>query len=220
MSPSLQYALTVGPLGFYLWIIAFWHSGQRPRVVNGLPDFVLLTLGVGGVLAFGPFGQLLAHRLFKHPDAFDWLTIVSSLGLVATILARRSIHRVVVYHIRESDVAPVLEDVLRGEPVPFLRTMHGYEDATGRRGLRVEVTRSLRCVFIEALGPDPDRLIQVVRKGLRERLRSVNSPPNRTAFGFYAASLAVMFAPLISDFLAQPIAREVLRVFLERIRGG
>ena len=172
MSPSLQYALTVGPLGFYLWIIAFWHSGQRPWVVNGLMDFVLLALGVGGVLAFGPFGQLLAHRLFRHPDAFDWLTIVSSLGLVAAILARRSVHRVVVYHIRESDVAPVLEDVLRAERLTFVRTMHGYEDATGRRGLRVEVTRSLRCVLIEAIGPDPDRLIQVIRKGLE-----VTTPP-------------------------------------------
>src|SRR5438309_1399111 len=61
MNGPWQYALTVGPLGFYLWVLGLWQSGRRPHVVRGLTDFTLLAFGVGGVLAFGPFGQLLAR---------------------------------------------------------------------------------------------------------------------------------------------------------------
>src|SRR5882757_922117 len=50
MSSPWQYALTVGPLGFYLWVLAVWQSGRRPRVVRGLVDFALLAAGLGGVV--------------------------------------------------------------------------------------------------------------------------------------------------------------------------
>ena len=220
MSLSLQYLLTVGPLGFYLWIVAFWHSGNRPRVVNGLLDFTLLTLGVGGVIAFGPFGKMVVRRFFDRPDVFDWLAIVSALGLVATIFAIRSVHRLVVYHVRANDLFSALDDVLLTLDLPFVRTIHGYEDPSRTRGLRVEVTRSLGCVVIEALGSDPEGLIRQVRKCLRERLRSVVSPPGPMAFGFYSASLAVMLIPLLTLFFVEPKTREVLRVLFERIRGG
>src|SRR6516165_2656550 len=61
MTSPLQYALMVGPLAFYLWLLACWNSGRSPRVVSGLVDHALLVFGVGGVLAFGPLGQLAAR---------------------------------------------------------------------------------------------------------------------------------------------------------------
>jgi len=220
MSPSIQYVLTVGPLGFYLWLIAFWHSGRHPRVVSGLVDFTLLALGVGGVIAFGPLGQLAARRLFDRPDAFDWLTIVSSVGLVATILARRSLTRVIVYHVSEKDLASAMEAVLHAENLPYVRTLHGYQDPTGRRGLRIEVTQIPSCVTIEAVGPDPEGLIRQIRSGLRKALRYVDSAPSLSALGLYAASFAVVVGPLLYFLSTQPHAREAFRAFLQRFRGG
>ena len=220
MSPSIQYVLTVGPLGFYLWLIAFWQSGRRPRVVSGLVDFTLLAFGVGGVIAFGPLGQLAARKFFTRPDVFDWLTIVSSLGLVATVLARGSIGRLVVYHASAVEVASALEAWFRDSNMAFARTLHGYEDHDARRGLRVEVTRIPASVTIEAIGPDAEGLIREVRSGLRKSLKNVSSPPSYAAFGLYFASLAVVVGPLVFFLMTQPHAREALRAFLQRIRGG
>ena len=87
MNSPWLYALTVGPLGFYLWTLALWHSSRHPKVVNGLTDFMMLAFGIGGVLAFGPFGQLLVRALSRRPDLIDWMVILSGMGLAGSLLA-------------------------------------------------------------------------------------------------------------------------------------
>src|SRR4051794_8939434 len=94
-----QYALTVGPMGFYLWVLALWQSDQHPRVVRGLVDFALLAFAVGGVLAFGPFGQLVAQMVFGRQDPVARLAVASLIGLWGCYLARRSMSRLVVYRV-------------------------------------------------------------------------------------------------------------------------
>ena len=83
MPSPWQYALMVGPLGFYFWAVAVRNSGRRPVVVGGLFDHALLCFGVGGVVAFGPFGRLVARSLFGTPDPVDWLALLSAFGLFA-----------------------------------------------------------------------------------------------------------------------------------------
>jgi hypothetical protein len=217
-SPWL-YALTVGPLGFYLWTIALWHSAQHPRVVSGLVDYCLLALGVGGVLAFGPFGQFVTRALFGKPDVLDWLAVVSALGLVASLLARRSLYRVVVYHVDSATLLSSLEEALGEVEGRFTRTLSGFEDRQRGRGLMVDATPRLRSAVVEAYGNGAEALIQAVRPLLRQRLRRIAVGPSPAAPVFYGLSLLVMLAPLIGLFLTQPKAREALRVLLERLRG-
>jgi hypothetical protein len=217
-SPWL-YALTVGPLGFYLWAIALWHSDRHPRVVPGLLDYTLLALGVGGVLAFGPFGQLVTLALFTRPGLLDRMVVASGLGLVASVLARRSLHRAVVYHVEPATLLDALEDVLRDVDGRFTRTLTGFEDAERGRGVVIDVTPWLRSAVVEAYGASSERLIRDIRPLLRDRLRRVVAGPSRIALLFYGLSMAVMIAPLMVMFLSQPRTREALRVLLERLRG-
>jgi hypothetical protein len=220
MTSPWLYALTVGPLGFYLWTLALWHSYRHPRVIAGLIDYALLVLGIGGVLAFGPFGQLLTRALSGKPDLLDWMVVVSALGLCASLVARRSLFRVVVYHVDGPTLAAALEDVLREVGGRFHRTLSGYEDRERGRGVVVEVTHRLRSATVEAYGRDAEGLIRDVRPRLRERLRHVAVGPSPVAPLFYGLSMLVMVAPLVSLFLTQPRAREALRVLLERLTGG
>jgi hypothetical protein len=221
MSSPWLYALTVGPLGFYLWTVALWHSHRHPRVVNGLVDYALLVFGLGGVLTFGPFGQFVARTLFGRPAALDWMVVASALGLCACLLARRSLYRVVVYHVEPAVLWAALEEVLGHPEVGrrFHRTLSGFEDTEGGRGLRVDVNRWLRSAVVEAHGRDAEELIQAVRPLLRERLRRHTVGPSRVAAVFYGLSIVVMTAPLVSLFVTQPRAREAFRVLIERIQG-
>ena len=219
MTSPLQYALMVGPLAFYLWLLACWNSGQSPRVVSGLVDHALLVFGVGGVLAFGPLGQLAARLIFGKPDGYDWIFILAALGLVSTLLARRSLHRLVVYHVDAETITRVLEETLDDMDGRFEWTLGGFEDRASARGLRVEIGRRLRSALIEAYGSEPERLIQEVRSRLREALRGRKTAASAVAMTLFGSSIAVMVAPLIGLFLTQPKARAALRVWLERLRG-
>ena len=220
MTGPWQYVLTVGPLGFYFAVLGLWQSERHPRVVRGLTDFALLAFGVGGVLAFGPFGQLVARTLFGRPDIVDWLVIVSGLGLWASVLARKALRRTVVYHVDPASLLDALRDVLARGGGRFVETLTGFEDRTAPRGLRVDFTRRLRCAVVEAYGFDPEGLIQDIRPRLSERLRHVTRPRSRVAFAFYGSSLLVMLSPLLRSLLTQPRAMESLRVLIERLRGG
>jgi hypothetical protein len=215
MASPWQYALTVGPLGFYLWVLAVWQSGRHPRVVRGLVDFGLLAFGVGGALAFGPFGQLVTSALYRRPGPADRLVVAAILGLGACLLARKAIHRLVVYQVDPEDLAPALEDVL-ARLGTFARGLGGYEDRAARRGLRVETTRWLRCAVVEAYGHDPEGLIREVRPRLRQRLASVPSRPSRVAASLYGCAVFVMLAPVLALFLSQPRTREALRALIRR----
>ncbi len=220
MTGPWQYALTVGPLGFYLWVLAVWQGARHPRVVRGSVDFGLLAFGLGGLLAFGPFGQLLARMISPRPDVFDRLVVVSVLGLWAMYLGRKSSRRLVVYHIDADAIRPALDEVLSRNQGRFVKTMAGYEDVSMPRGLRIESTRWLRCAVVEAHGVDAEALIRDIHPFLEKRLRGETSPSSSIALTLYACSIVVMLVPLVDLLLSQPRARETLRVLLERLRGG
>ena len=145
MASPWQYFLTVGPLGVYLWVLAVWQSGPRPRVVRGLVDFGLLAFGVGGLLAFGPFGGLVASMFHFRPALADRTIVVAMLGLWGCYFARKALNRVVVYDISPEDLTRAIEDVLNRGGSRFMPTLDGYEDRGSVRGVRVETTAWLRC---------------------------------------------------------------------------
>ncbi|MCA1686745.1 MAG: hypothetical protein LC745_12410 [Planctomycetia bacterium] len=212
MTSPWQYALTVGPLGFYLWVLASWQGDGHPRVIRGLADFALL--------AFGPFGATLARMLSPRPDVFDRVVVVSGLGLVGCLLACRALKRLVVYQVEADRLVPALDDVLRHTGGRFVRTIEGFEDVASGRGLRVDFTPRLRCAVVEAYGFDADGLIQTIRPLLALRLLKERSRPSSLARFFYGGSVLVMTAPLVGLFLTQPHAREALRGLLRHLEGG
>lgn len=219
MASPWQYALTVGPLGFYLWVLALWQSDRHPRVVRGLVDFALLAFGVGGLLAFGPFGQLAVRMLSRKPDLLDRMVLLSGLGLWASVLAHRSLRRLVVYQVDPESLIGTLAAVLSRTEGRFVRTLGGFEDLNTPRGLRIDFTRPLRCAVVEAYGRDPEGLIADLRPRLRDRLRGTTNGPSSVALALYGCSILVMLVPLLGLFLTQPRAREAFRVLLERLRG-
>jgi hypothetical protein len=216
MASPWQYLLTVGPLGVYFWVLAVWQSGPRPRVVRGLVDFGLFAFGVGGVLAFGPFGQLVTSLFRFRPTPIDQLLLMAALALWGCFHARRALHRIVVYDITPEDLTRVLEDVLSRTGGRFVPTLEGYEDRAGVRGLRVENTRWLHCAVIEAHGQGPRDLIRELRPWLRQGLDRIISPPTRVAPALFGCSVLVMLAPILGLLAAQPRAIQALQSLLPR----
>lgn len=219
MSSPWLYALTVSPLGFYLWMLAVWHSERHPRVVAGSVDFTLLATGLGGLLVFGPAGQLAGRILFGGAGPFERLAVLALYGLVAWRLSRRSFLRLVVYQIEPSVLRSALDDVLRGLDGTFQATLSGFDDRKRGRRLSLEFTPWLRSAVVEGFGPDAETLIQALQPLLRQRLCQVDAGRSRLAPVLYGLSMIVMSAPMIGLLLTQPTTWAALRALLERLTG-
>jgi hypothetical protein len=220
MPPSWQYALTVGPLGFYLWVLALWQSDRFPRVVRGPVDSGMLAFGVGGVLAFGPIGHALARVLASEPGLRERVVVASGVALWACFMARRAARRLVVYHVDADRLIPALSDVLGQTGGRYVKTMAGFEDVTSPRGVRLEFTRLLRCAVVEAHGLDAEGLIRAIGPPLEQRLRGKPTRRSWVALGLYGGSILVLLAPLVGVVLTQPRAWSLLRVWLRSLGGG
>jgi hypothetical protein len=218
MTSPVQLVLTVAPLAFYFYIVALLQAGRHPRVVAGALDVTLLTLGVGGLIIFGPFGHLLVGMLFGQPGPIPWLMLILGAILVVATLARRSTRRLVIYHIDAETLESVLPDALG--PGPFVRTVDGFEDRTQARGVRVESSPRWQSAVIEAYGRNPNALIRELGPRLRDRLRGVPTRTSEVAVILFGLSALTMLVPLTGYLLAQPHARAALRVLLEHLKGG
>jgi hypothetical protein len=220
MTGQLPLSLAVAPLATYLFVLSLWHGGRHPRIVSGLADFALLAFGLGGLVVFGPLGQGLARILFRRPALLDWMALASVFGLVATLLARRSLRRLTVYHVDPEALVRALRETLDQVPGHFVRTLRGFEDRSRARGLTIEVTSSLRAAQLEAFGTDPEGLIQELRPRLRLRLRRVEVPPSQVAWWLLGGSGLLLLIPMARFFLNLPQAHDALRVLIERLQGS
>jgi hypothetical protein len=195
------------------------HGGRHPQVVSGPVDFALLSLGLGGLIVFGPFGQALGKILFGKPTALGWLTMASGLLLVAILTSRRAWRRVVVYHVDPATLDRAVLASLAQLPGRFQRTVNGYEDASRKQAIVVESSSRWMTATIEAHGHEPERFVHDLHAHLRRQFRAAPAPPTRLGWTLLALSTLTMLLPSIVWLLGQPHARAALRVLFERRPG-
>lgn len=214
-SPWLT-AITVGPLALYFWVLGSWQGGTHPRVVSGLLDYLLLVFGLGGIIAFGPFGQYLTRALFGQPGWLDWLTFLSGLGLIAGGFARRSLRKAVVYHVDRRTLFGALEATLREFSPDCRKTLSGFEQPRDQRWIVVEMTPWLKTGVVEVQGEDAERFLQNLRRGLQARLRAIEVKPSVVSTVFRGLAVVVLLTPILSAILTQPSSRAALRALRPR----
>lgn len=220
MTGPWQVLVTAGPLASYFSLLAIWHGGRHPRIISGPVDAALLAFGLGGLVTFGPFGQLVAAMLFGVPGARHWLALTLAMVLAGSLMARGSARRLVVYHVDPEILDRAMEDVLELRGDRYVRTIGGFEDRPRSHGLTVQVVPLLGTAVIEAIGPDPGPRIQDLKGRLQARLEWAPTPTATVAGILYGLSALTTLIPLAWMFLAQPRAREALRVLLRRLQGG
>jgi hypothetical protein len=218
MSTPVQLVLMIVPLAGYLYLLAVWQGGRHPRVVSGAVDAALLALGLSGLVVFGPFGQLVAGWLFGRMGLVQGLIL--SLAAVPVIgwLAWRSRGRLVLYHVDAEALESALGEAL--EPEGFRRTLHGYDDQSGARHVRVDHSRRWQTAVVEGFGPEGRALIRTLHAQLRARFAVVTARGTAVALILFSLSALTMLVPLTAQLLAEPRTRAALRVLLRHLHGG
>ncbi len=115
MTLPMQIALTATPLATYFYALGVFHSGRRPRMVAGPVDVCLLAIGLGGLVAFGPFGRAVLSRVVgENAGPLAWWIWVAMVSLWALVLAGSASLRVTIYHLAADELDRAVRDALAG----------------------------------------------------------------------------------------------------------
>ena len=219
MTPAMQIALTATPLAAYFYALGVFHSGRRPRMVAGPFDVALLAIGVGGLVAFGPFGRAVIGRLAGEGAGWvAWTIWVGLVGLWTLVLAGSAALRVTIYHVSPEDLDRAVREALDRMDGQFASTLKGYEDAVRRSGVLVRPSRRLHSGSVEAYGRYPDALIRDLKPALREALSRLPQRVTGVSHAFFGLACLTMLVPVSGHFLANPRAQEALRALMQSLR--
>ncbi|MDB5352312.1 MAG: hypothetical protein JWN86_3559 [Planctomycetota bacterium] len=211
MSGSVRLALALLPLAAYCFVLGVWQSGKKPRIIAGPADFGLLAFGLGGLIAFGPVGQLVVGMVFPRPSLPAWLAVASFEGLVAMIVAIRTRKRLVVYNVEAADLDRAVGLAMESIAGTASRTVRGFEDIPGHRGVTVEVSPRLRIGVMESHGEQPERLTEAIHPVLLARLSEVPSRTTPLAVVWFSLSFVALLIPVSVALMARPEVRAVIR---------
>src|SRR5438477_6651428 len=105
MSAAVQIALTATPLAAYFYALGLFHSGRRPRLVSGPVDVGLMAFGLGGLVAFGPFGRSVLTRLLGNDvGLLGWSLWLGLVIVWSLVLAGSAALRVTIYHLTNEEL--------------------------------------------------------------------------------------------------------------------
>jgi hypothetical protein len=219
MTLPMQIALTATPLATYFYALGVLHSGRRPRMVAGPVDVGLLAIGLGGLVAFGPFGRAVVGRVVgEHAGLLAWSIWVALVSLWALVLAGSASLRVTVYHISPEALDLAVRGALGGLEGRFFSTLKGFENPQRQSGVMVKPLRLLRSGSVEAYGEKPDALIHELKPRLREALARYPQRASGVSHAMFGLACVTMLVPVSSFFLANPKAKEALRTLMHSLR--
>lgn len=207
--------MMLGPLALYFVALGLRQLGRRPKVISGPLDSAMLGFALGSLLAFGPAGQALTAGL--KPSLIR-PALLCGLGLFLMAMSLRSRRRLSLYNIEPEALDPAIARVLDGLPGDFRRTLRGFEDRKGGRGLTVRASTDYRTAEIEAFGAGAEALIAAIEPPLRRELAEVQRPnqPWLARFWLSLASLTLTL-PIALSLLSEPRMRQIVRSLLNQL---
>ena len=216
MTAAAQIALTAGPLAAYFYALGLLHGGTRPRLVSGPADVALMAFGLGGLVAFGPFGRSVMARLVgPEAGALGWSVWLGVVALWSLVLAGSASLRLTVYHLGEGDLDRAAREALGRLKGHFTPTIRGFEDADRGSGITVKSLPRLRAGSIEAYGRDPEALLAELKPRLREALAQIPQRPSAVAHLMFGLACLTTIIPVAGHFLTNPRAQNALRALIQ-----
>ena len=219
MTPAMQIALSATPLAAYFYYLGVLHGGKRPRLVSGPVDVALLAVGLGGLVAFGPFGKATLGRILnEQAGLLGWAVWVTMVTLWAMVLTGTATLRLAIYHVSPEELVKAIRDALAGLEGRFAPTLKGFEDVERGSGLTVRVSRILRSGSVEAYGLGADVLIRELKPRLRETLARYPQRASGVSRAMFLVACLTMVIPVSGYLVVNPKAGAAVRALMHSLR--
>ncbi len=212
---AAQIALTAIPLSAYFYILGTLQGGRRPRVVSGPVDFALLAFGAGGLVAFGPVGQVVVGRVVGGgAGVWAWSAWTALLAAWTFAFSGWTARRVAIYNIDRAGLDGAVRAALNEVGGDFRPTLRGYEDPARRSGVLIQASSRFLAGAVEAYGTGPEELIRALEPKLREAVARIPRRPSIVATALFAAACLATLVPAAAFLLTHPRARQAFRAIL------
>ncbi len=219
MTLATQITLTATPLSAYFYALGVLHGGRGPRVIGGPVDVAMLGFGVGGLVAFGPFGQTVLGRVAGADlGPWHWGAWSALVGMWVLVFAGAASRRLAVYNVTADELDRAVREALAQLGGHFAPTLGGFEDPRRGWGVAVKPVRWLRAGSVEAYGGDAEALIVELKPWLRSTLGRVPRRPSALSPAMFGLAGLAMLVPVVVFFAGHPRAKESLRAFLQSLR--
>ncbi|WP_435009802.1 hypothetical protein P12x_001040 [Tundrisphaera lichenicola] len=219
MTSAIQIALTATPLAAYFYVLGLFHGGRKPIMLTGPVDVGLMAGGLGGLVAFGPFGQSVLSRVAgAEVGLLGWSIWIALVVLWSLVLAGTAALRVTVYHLSNEELDRAVRETLYRIDGRFTSTIYGFEDADRMSGITVRSLPRLRSATIEAYGKDPETLISEFKPRFREELSRFPQAPSEISHAMFGLACLIMLLPVTGYFLSNARAKHAFWALLQSLR--
>jgi hypothetical protein len=219
MTSEMQIVLAATPLAGYFYALCVFHGGKRPKMVSGPVDVGLLAFGLGGLVAFGPFGRAVLGRLVGEPAGpMAWTIWLGVVALWSLVLAGSASLRISVYHVGPKELERAIAEALGHVPGQFSPTLNGFEDTKRGVGLTLKTLSWLRSGGIVVYGREPEILIRELKPQLKAALARFPQRSSAVTHIMFGLACLAMLVPFSNVLLTNPRAKDALRALLHSLR--
>ncbi len=188
-------------------------------MISGPIDVGLLAFGLGGLIAFGPFGRAVLGRLVgSHASPVAWILWLGVVILWAAVLAASASLRIAVYHISRRELERAVLEALSHVEGRFIATLNGFEDTKRGVGLTIKSVGWLRSGSVSAYGRDPEVLIRELNPRLKASLALFPQKTSAITHIMFGLAFLTMMVPLSGALLTNPRAKDALRALMHSLR--
>ena len=215
------------PLFIYFFVLAGLSLRERPTVLNGMQDWMLLCGGIAGLFAFGPGKLLIPMRLYSFWGISVWAFWFLFYFLLAYIIARHFLpKRIVIYGCQQKMLISILER--QGKQLDPKSTLQGNVFYLPVSQLQCCITGNVSGGFtvLTATNPKQDEAVwtafeYALKNELAHCFSSENLPtetteyyetPKRCFFFWFSCGIT---AALISFAILVYNAKELLDCFVD-----
>jgi hypothetical protein len=210
--------IALGPLAVYFVLLGVVNLARRPVVITGSRDLLALGLALSGFAVIGPIELLTSTTLVIALGPIYWalvLALYASGWLLLTMYVRP---RLVVYNVREEELAAALEQAARE-----VDAQAGWAGQTlllpaWQTQVALEPFSPLGNVSVVSVGEGPGPAFwRQLELALRRRLDETPVAPNRYGLAMVILA-AVMFVAMFYQWASGP--RVVTRALLDMLWAG
>lgn len=196
----LHFAIAMGPLAVYFFLLGIINLSRRPFVTTGARDTAALGIAVCGFVVAGPMELFMPAAAAAKFEGWVWLLLIAFYGLCLTLLVLLMRPRLVVYNTTVNQLHPMLDKLVN--EIDSDARWAGNSLVIPHLGvqLHIESFPALRNVQLVATTSHQNfngwRELEI---GLTRALKETRNVPN--PYGFFLISFGSILALMISAWL-------------------
>jgi hypothetical protein len=187
--------LTLLPLaGYFFWLILL-QNRRQPTVLNGVQDFMFLSIGLFGLFTLGPGRLVIPISVITFWGCLIWLFWAAFYFSIAYLLTQQLTQRIVIYHCPLNIFIPKLIEI--AQKLDQQSRIEGNVLFLPDFGIQCTITGHNRghYLLLQATGYDQDNLKwRLLQQIMATACSSFQNPVNKTAIllGFFILILLLL----------------------------